>query len=255
MIGALFIVSLLVSVSATQQSNVCPTAASLDAMLNLGSIYIGELHGTEQAPSVVKCLVGRAVERRIEPLVVSLELPETSRKGSDLFWHGQDGRSSEAMWQLVSYLLPLEAEGKIQLHFQEGNGSRHSDFDATTGAALHDMALHERVIAYGGNYHALRDAPDGVPASMEPAGVVVGKSMKHVLISSVSGGDAWICMGQKACGPQSIPGSKLSDASVGKLMDGSTLGYDRVFFVGHYTYSPPHLGAVIRRDVDHRGDH
>lgn len=243
--SALLLVGLLFVNNGNLPKMDCPNAASLDAILNLGSIYIGELHGTQEVPTLVHCLVKRAVERHITPLTVSLELPEEARKGTSEFWAGVDGRSSESMWQLVKYLLPLEASGKLHLNFQEGNGSRSADFDSITGATLRRISARGRLIAYGGNYHALRDAPVGIPSSMKPAGTLVGASVKHVLISSKFGGKAWACLNERPCGPVSIPPSTMSGAEAWTLRDGSQFGYDRAYFVDHYTYSPPHLSQPL----------
>jgi hypothetical protein len=225
-------------------TTMCPSDTSLDSILDLGSVYVGEMHGTAQSPGLVRCLVKRATQRYSSPFTVSLELPDTSRNGQSEFWTGTDGRSSEAMWNLVQFLLPLEAEGKIHLHFQEGSGPRGPDFEQHVGEALRDIASHEKLIAYGGNLHAMRDAPEGLSHKIVPAGTFTGPAVKHVLISTVEGGRAWVCTTGRPCGPLDVPKSKNAGAKAWTLMDGNSLGYDRVYYVDRYNYSQPHLTAA-----------
>ncbi|WP_266157870.1 hypothetical protein [Dyella silvatica] len=156
------------------------------------------------------------------------------------------------MWRLVQFLLPLEAEGKIHLHFQYGSAPSVADFEQHTGEALRDIASHERLIAYGGNFHAMRDAPQGLPQKMVPAGTFAGPAIKHVLIGSIAGGSAWVCTSERSCGPSDAPASKNPDAKAWTLKDGNSFGYDRVYFVDQYNYSPPHLAAAAatKSDID-----
>lgn len=228
----------------------CPSDTSLDSILDIGSVYVGELHGTAQSPTLIRCLVKRATQRYSSPFTVSLKLPDSSRNGQAKFWAGTDGRSSESMWNLVQFLLPLEAAGKIHLHFQYGSGQRGSDFEQHLGEALRDIASHGRLIAYGGNFHAMRDAPEGFSHNMAPAGTFTGQGIKHVLISSVEGGSAWACAGPRVCGPLDVPKSKSADAKAWALLDGNSLGYDRIYFVDKYNYSPPHLVAASATKSD-----
>jgi hypothetical protein len=221
----------------------CPPHQALDPLLDLGSLYIGEVHGTAETPQLVECIIERAVRTK-KNVIVSLELPSSAQSPNAPFWSKKDGRASQAMWVLLRSLLAMQHDGKLAVKFQEGpNDSRTSHFDKKVGAQLRDLSEHGYLIAYGGNFHAMRTTAhvaDKASPVLATAADFVGKNVHLVRIEAVRGGSAWMCLAQKPCGPEPVPPSPVPEAAAGHVVDGGAYGYDKVYFVDQYSASAPH---------------
>lgn len=167
----------------------CPADAVLDRLLSHGDMFIGEVHGTVESPKLIRCLVERALPRAKEPVIVSLELPGMARDRGSLHWRAvRDGRSSEAMWSLLEFLVEKEHQGSIRLHFQRGNPAPSDvDLDEYSGLALKELVKEGLVIAFAGNFHSSRETPAWNPG-VKPAGTYVGSDIAHIRIEAVEAG-------------------------------------------------------------------
>jgi hypothetical protein len=226
----------------------CPAHDSLDRLLNLGDLYLGEIHGTVEAPALLHCLVERALVRTNEDITVSLELPEKARDRNNAFWRGVDGRSSQAMWSLVAYLEAQEAKGRLKLHFQITSPPFvGADFDRRTGQVLAQLARDSLLIALSGNAHNRRE-PFPFNPNGTTAGMFVGRDVKTVDVEAIEGGAASVCLvpDPKSCGVKSIPKTPIEDAQAGSLLKVAGLGYDYAFFVSKFAPSPPSISGGVQ---------
>jgi hypothetical protein len=228
--------------STTVGAVACPAKASLARLTALGSVYIGELHGTNESPRLLQCLVDHEVAAGIHPLTVSLELQPFARNTKSLVWSGQDGRSSKAMADVVDHFENLEKSGKISLNFQLPDYPVPERVDEEIGTELRELASKGRVIAYGGNFHAQRRQVMLPGVSTRPAGSYMGEAIKNVLIDSTGPGEAWGC--STSCGVYKTR-SFVAGGKTGTLIDGKQFGYDYVYFVSPYTSSAPKFPPVV----------
>jgi hypothetical protein len=216
----------------------CPGDASLRSLAALGSVYIGEVHGTEQAPALVGCLADYFVATKAPPFTVSLELPPSARDLKDPVWSGTDGRTSRAMAALVGHLLALEKEKKLSIDFQIKPGLDYRNFDRDNGMALRDLAAGGRVIALSGNMHAQRRQAFLSDNTIRPAGSFTGSRVVNVMLDADGNGSAWNCM--EACGIHPV-NSFLAGPRKGELRRDNKYGYDFVYVLDAYTPSLPFL--------------
>ncbi len=215
-------------------------AEPLITLLDAGKdLYLGEIHGTEQAPALVACLAQHAMRGHLsEKLIVSLELPENARDLNDAFWHQtRDGRSSWAMWNLVRQLLQHQKAGRLEIQWQDGrNEFPNGDRDRFIGESLLESSKRGLLIALSGNLHSSK-APMPFAPETQPAGMYVGPSAVHVFIDSVSAGSAWYC--SSTCGSHGVKGAVIAGAAPGAIVDGSDVNHDLIFFVSEFTASSP----------------
>ncbi len=222
----------------------CPTVQLMDSMISKGSVYVGEIHGTDEAPEFVACLLDRALEVR-DPVVLSLELPARAEDRNSDFWAGEDGRSSHAMRRLLDHALVIKGEGRLSIHYQEDRAGDIRQLDARIGESLAGLSKSNTVIALSGNIHAMKYIPERMGLSKAlplPAGSYLGENFTHVRLGAEGGGSVWGCMNGD-CGRHDVPGSK-SGHRAGAIIDGHDFGYDFIYFVKKYTASPPYADGV-----------
>ncbi|WP_147446562.1 ChaN family lipoprotein [Corallococcus sp. CA047B] len=245
-----------------------PAIPGMEAVLKPAAfVVLGEIHGTQEAPAFAARLACHAASSG-QPVRLALELPvaeqarleawfaktdATAQQLTDSdFWRRevQDGRSSEAMKQLLEQVrdwrhagLPLQV-----VAFDAGGKER----DATMAEQLRQArseARQDTFIVLVGNLHARRDVGAPWNPSLE--------FMTHRLLVSEPGlvsldvartaGSAWVCRGMTAdtCGQQALRGVGTAQP-VGVVLQKSVDdpdGYDGTWSVGAMSASPPALGA------------
>lgn len=215
----------------------CPSKRKLQPLISLGSVYLGEVHGTNEIPQLVGCLVDATIASGIRPLTVSLELPDFARDTKTLTWSGPDGRTSKAMAKLVEHLEALESAHQIILDFQvTGYESSDDAMNRSVGTHLRDLASKSRVIALGGSFHSQRKNVLQPSLHVAPAGSYVGSDIKTVFVDSTGNGHAWFC--SKSCG-EHADSSAAPGGYVGQLEDGASVGHDYIYKLGPFTASSP----------------
>jgi hypothetical protein len=239
MTTSVFLAAILAAMAPTKLPADCGAASLIRLIDARKDVYLGEIHGTEQAPALVACLAQHAMRGQLsEKLIVSLELPENARDLNGAFWHQtSDGRSSWAMWNLVRQLLQHEKEGQVEIRWQDGrNEFPNNDRERYIGESLLESSKRGLLIALSGNLHSSK-APMPFAPGVRPAGMYVGSSAVHVFIDSVSGGSAWYC--SQTCGTQNVNGTVIAGAAPGAIVDGLDVNHDFIFFVSEFTASPP----------------
>lgn len=227
--------------ASVQEMYHCPH--ELKSIVSGSSLYIGELHGTNETPKLVECIVLEALSSRSDPITVSLELPEIARDPHSDFWCGQDGRSSHAMWLLVKSLIELEMLNKVKLHFQYGAyGNPVADEDRL--ATFESIAKDGFLVAYTGNFHSRKALVREISQRSSNQEFRHGE-LVHVSVESIAEGEAWVC-GETGCGLVKVPDTSISNAKTYGLVDGSIHEHDFIFFVPRFTASPPQGGNICK---------
>ncbi|RYZ36267.1 MAG: hypothetical protein EOO71_32400 [Myxococcaceae bacterium] len=245
-----------------------PAIPGMEAVLKPGAfVVLGEMHGTQEAPLFASRLACHAAKAG-QTVRLALELPVEEQARLDVwlakedgaswdftdsaFWRRevQDGRSSEAMKQLLERArdwrhagLPLRV-----VAFDTGGKER----DTTMAEHLRQArseAPRDTFIVLVGNLHARRDVGAPWNKSLE--------FMTHRLLATepglvsldlaYPGGSAWICRGMTAdtCGEKPLRGTSVDrppGISLQKDADDPD-GYDGTYSVGTLSASPPALGA------------
>lgn len=232
------LLSLLAGVS---QAGTCPDTAAFRNLVAAENLYVGEIHGTVEAPAFVRCLVEAKIQASGKPLVVSLEMPPEAAREDALFWkHGTDGRASQAMWALHAFLLERQQKGQLILHYHAGFSQRdQSQYEQSVASALKDIMSRSRLLAYAGHFHSRKQALPLLPELL-PSGALLGEEITRVTLEWLEAGSAWFCSGEPVvCEASPLPARNESVGGAGVLKDGATYGHDLAYFFSKFTASPP----------------
>ncbi|MGA0544467.1 hypothetical protein ACO2Q1_04275 [Brevundimonas sp. VNH65] len=229
-------------------------------------IVVGEIHGTAEAPAAIGEMACVAVQN--EPVIVALELEDTLQPTLDAFLAApdamsaravltgssllnrkyQDGRSSQAMLNLIERLRRLKTEGfDVSIHaFQpqslpRGETLDQSWYELNMAFAL-AQARHQRpdarVMALMGNFHARKTPFHVFPAGGVPAAGHLPAGETFSLTIAQQGGSAWTC-GDTECGAGPVL-ERYDPEARGVIFKPSEDGaYDGVLALGVWSASPP----------------
>ncbi len=183
-------------------------------------LWFGEMHGTWEAPR----FVGNVLSALDGPLQLGLEMPPAAITSlDDAWWTFHDGRSSEAMAELIEHARAL---GVVLVGYDadtntDGNGDRDRAMAAAVLAARDANAI---FVGLSGNIHS-RKKPfeDITPCVMHlvDAGLAV---TTYSLVAT--GGALWACMPE--CGLHTMPAGGDDDGA-----------HDGIVMVGESTASYP----------------
>jgi hypothetical protein len=229
-------------------------------------VILGEIHGTEEIPRFVARLACDAAIWR-KPIRVGLELPVAEQPALDAFlasdggadaraallttdfWHRelQDGRSSDAMLELLESLRRLRAAVSV-FAFDVGKPEGFTSRDLAMAQRVRDerqvAAAEEILIIHTGNVHARLQKGAPWDAQFEPMTWDLHKTFPDLVSLDVShaGGTAWVCTGATAadCGPRNLTGSGSVDGDGIELFAQPDNFHGR-YQVGKITASPPAL--------------
>lgn len=191
----LFLILLLAAVPARALDYSLDTAARdvMEHFPDSGILWLGELHGTREAPALALAIAQRAAAEA--PLRVALEIDSREQARIDAwldcagsnadreallsgaFWNlppsKSDGRRSAAMFDLLDGLRRLHADGRaLEVTAFDERPVRDGDSHAVLAEALralHAQRPHVRMLVLTGNYHAKLATPshlrghDGAP--------------------------------------------------------------------------------------------
>ncbi|QWT19185.1 hypothetical protein KPL74_15710 [Bacillus sp. NP157] len=225
----------------------CPDPKTLDAIAKMGSVYIGEMHGTNETPAFVRCVVEHDIAKGMHP-TVALEQLSPAR---DLHWPGwsqPDGRASKAMAGLIGWLDGQEKAGKLTIAWLLDRATNdlpasQDKRDQYMGEDLAPLVARGLVIAYTGSAHAQKSQHMG--ADVKPSGAYVADTMRHIMVAPAHDGTTWACLGP--CGVHPLHG--VASLEPGKLLavDASRpdqwQGYDYIYAVPSFSASLPQLDA------------
>lgn len=263
---------------ARAQRFACSPIPGSQTLLTSGAILLlGEIYGTEQAPApqTVNQLVCLALEHGLN-VTVGLELPQEDQSRIDAifdrpheaealdtllagdFWQRnyQDGRTSQAMLELIASLARSQRHGQrvrgIAIDEPSALGGRDGSMAQRVRNAV-SRAPNDVFIILTGNLHNRLTIGTRFNPKLEP----MGFRLKRLLPPSAkliplrfthSGGSAWICTGSESadCGARELKGQPAPDASLGIELS-ETIQDDTAFsgrlHVGRITASPPARNA------------
>ena len=216
----------------------CPKQSDLDEILKLGNIYIGEIHGTEEAPEFYKCLITRAIEVSKQRVIVSLELGADAVSLNSDFWQREnpvaDGRSSMAMFKFVTFILDRVYIADINVNLMYRN--RAEEYSPELYAKeLNALSKKGLVIAISGNAHASKVRFPFLSESYKPEGQFVASNFTHISLESIKGGTFWGCI--EKCGIQNMP---PNDGAIdNSLVRSEEPYYDYIYYLEKFTASLP----------------
>jgi hypothetical protein len=225
-------------------------------------IFVGEVHGTAETPRLAGDLACHAL-RADKPVLLALELPasdnallekllETGETGPLLaspFWsrEEQDGRSSQAMLELLQRAHALRAAGKpievVGFEVERTAGTMPAERDrAMAEQLLGAMQAHpgSLVVALAGNVHGRRTL--GVPWDpiYQPMAAYLGERVVS-LLAWAQHGSAWNCQSD-GCSAHSFGDTSAAPiAPAIRLLPEPQDGYDARVELGRFTASPPAL--------------
>lgn len=245
-----------------------------------GVLLLGELHGTQEVPRFVAQGACQTASNGT-PVTVGLELPVENQQrvatfirstGSEdawlklmeaPFWRNpyQDGRSSEAMANLLEQLRQLRAQGldvEVFAFDHPGlKGQKHEDAMAATVLSQVRQTPGRFFLVVSGNVHPR--TTQGVPwdASYRPMGLLLSRQLENVvaLDMAYNSGSAWLCAVEGAkqeleCGVRPTRGKDNGDRFfVHRFDKPNEAGYHGIFYVGPVTASLP----AVRRGLGRPG--
>jgi hypothetical protein len=227
----------------------------------LRPLLIGEIHGTRETPALLASMLRQGSGR---PWLLGLEIPRQEQERIDAFLRSdggararatltggafwvreqQDGRSSEAMLQLIDAVRALRHSGR-DIHVvcfddvAEDGDAR--DRDARMAQALRTALAterHRRAVALMGNYHARigRGAPWN--AQQEFLGWHLRDLSPQSVDVGAPTGSSWVCnpdCGVYRFGADRAPG----DGALRMAAQADEKGYVGTLTLPHFTASPP----------------
>lgn len=203
-----------------------PSLADSDALV------FGELHGTKESPAVFKRMVCASLA--LEPSVlIGLELPESAIDavrelkgapeplrvlGDSEFWSkAHDGRTSVAMFELVEWLVSLEATGRVGLAGYDLRVTGSEPFGTMAGLYLRQALAEDgqgtqKFLVLTGRGHS--DFQGGTHSVSED---LASNGMRTLSVDLLAdGGTSWVCRAGScgisdasfsACEPGTLPGT------------------------------------------------
>lgn len=250
-----------------------PEIAGADGVIAPGAIVmLGEMHGSREIPGFTGNLACRAALAG-HTVIVGLEIPRVEQAAIDRFlasngsprdrealvrgphWQRteQDGRSSQAMVDLIERVRTLRQQGLAAevLAFDNEKYGAWNDRDAGMAQTILERAAAAPasfVVTLTGNLHN-RITP-GLPwdQSLVPMGVHVKAGHARTLSLDVryEGGTIWSCEPERGCGAHAL--ETKDQPYDGRAIDTSEAarrpGNDGVFFVGTLSASPPAIAPA-----------
>lgn len=226
---------------------------------NLRFVILGEIHGTVEAPKVFGEVVCAASQERA--VTVSLEFPVQMQADLDAYMSGPgddeakrsllsnpfwsvrlaDGRSSQAMLNLLERLRRLRADGRdLQVRATRagaGRGFRQDYTELLIAAEWVRAASDSRlVVALVGRAHAGK-APN---ERFRPAASFLPSDESLSFEMEAAGGQFWGCRSE--CGVQPYSGSEPGPAGI--HLGAKEGGFDGGFSAPTLTASPPAVQAM-----------
>ena len=238
-------------------------------------ILVGEMHGTREVPALVADLAERwskpREENGVKPaLVVALEYPRSEAADLNAYFHSdggpeakkrlldsplwsrsyQDGRSSEAMFDLIEGVRALAHNGrKVKLAPFDQN-AKQAKLDASRDKSMaHNLRAivkanpSARVLALTGNYHARKSVGAPWNAKHRFMGNYLKDLAPYSIDVSAMRGSYWGCFGQSAA---DCKVERFGDASAATQPEGiyadeaaAASGYDQTLMLNLFVVSLP----------------
>lgn len=259
----------------TDSAAPCIAQSSIPAPIQKAQVvFLGELHGTNEGPAFVGSLACGLVDGNAR-VIIALEMPADEQTFLDApqetatdiakrsFWAGakiedklmHDGRSSEAVFNLINRIKKMRATGKaVQLAAidvgtpQNGAQSTRNEAMAANIKNVMLKAPNAKIIVFLGRMHArkaARQLDKSVASYLDP-------SIRISLTMAYESGSAWNCKSSSqgyGCDVNSVS-SALPSALPGRhqpFVIAPSTEFDGYFYVGPISASPPAISASQRQ--------
>lgn len=239
----------------------CALVPGFDSVNTAGQIVLlGEMHGTQEAPAFLQDLVCQALQSELS-ITVFLELPQGEQTAVDEFLQSdgsveakrtflktntwardfQDGRNSQAMFELIDYLRSLRAKkANVKLQFMDEPDVPDRDQVMAAHILQNVEEQPDRFyVALMGNIHNQIAAGSGRIGSL-----LLESSISDRVLSlnmHYGTGTAWVCLAE-GCGVFELSGS--DGETRGIVID--SYGGSRSYH-GHYGVGPIHASLPARQ--------
>ncbi|WAC58972.1 hypothetical protein [Brevundimonas sp. SL130] len=270
----LTVLAAFVMSTATVEEPVCAPPSGVEQLWgseNTRFIFIGERHGTVEAPGAFGEIVCEAA--RTQPITVALELPSFLQADLDTylasdgggearaallannFWtRVKDGRGSIAMISMIERVRALKAAGQDVAFaaFQPSRPNRPNGF----GQGYYEIEMAEAlsraaqdrpdslVLVLVGALHAAKSRLSSLDNSLAAAGHLPPSEVMSVNVA-LQGGEAWDCTQapdgglEPVCGPNSEI-TRIDSSKRGVSIElGGDSAFDGMLALGRSTASPP----------------
>jgi hypothetical protein len=251
LLSFVLIMSLLASCSKVEHGQVCGGhPADLAGLSRI--IVFGEVHGTEEAPSFVASSVCELAKRHA--VLVGIEHPSSEQETLNQFmaanspgagrailaasgyWirDGQDGKTSEAMLEMLDRLRDLRSDGAdINV---VAVGPAGSDVAGEIRKNINALAASSdaRIVVLLGNAHTRKAGATGLDGQ---SAAMFNEPYKAIAFAH-TGGSTWACA--PTCEVQTLGKSKPQTEAVGELfLDTALTRFDGSVNLGAVHASPP----------------
>jgi hypothetical protein len=253
---------LATAATATADENTCTPVVEVDTVLRPGMVLLlGEIHGTNEGPAAVTNIACAALEHDLD-VTVGLEIPQSENERIERylrsagtpwdhaqllagdFWQrdNQDGRSSQAMLDLIEALRALRDEtDRVEVVVIDNPvAAQGRDRFMAQWLKLAIMDDPQRLfITLTGNMHnGLKPFDD----ERAPMGHYLSQLLPRTEIVSLeithSGGTAWVCTPQE-CGIVRLRGDPSFEPGIERFAHVDQQGYSGRIHVGAVEASPP----------------
>lgn len=245
------------SVPSGNQALSCQPIWGLDTLLNPGQVVLlGEIHGTVEGPGYVGKMACVGVQKGLK-VSVGLELPQTDKAAIHTylqsdgekadkqrvltlpFWAKdyQDGRSSQAMFDLLESLRNLKAQNhQVEVFLIDEPGAADRDFTMAQNviaAAQKDPSRFFLILT--GNYHNI------ITPNAGKMGRYVLEALGREKVTSLNqtyrGGTAWVDIAGQGFGPAAFLGDGME--GVGIVLNEGLGDYHGTFEMDSIHHSRP----------------
>lgn len=258
-------------IRAVEEASVRPTEIPFDKaeeipdaayglIANARVVWLGEMHGTNEAPLLFLGLV-RLVARHETPPVVALEIPfrdqaaiddymktgdETILKSRTFFsWKAKDGRSSYAMAKLLLALRTERIERIVCFDPAPAieSGQDRDEKMATRLAQCAGQYPKAKIVVLSGGVHSSVTKGPSWDPSYRPAAFELSKTIGPVATFNLryEHGTIWAIIGSDSGGVHEVRGLRWSGSPQHYISLGSTPtgGHKGIIFSRTLTASPP----------------
>lgn len=233
--------------SASQSSRQDETDPHRIGHISAGEVLVvGEVHGSKETPVAFVQLVDQMLTRA-KVVSVGLEMPpsaggagcEVGNAALGSFWtrKSQDGRSSQAMREMVCQLKKRVAKGKVRLIYLDNDRRRISDEMVRRVTTEAGSKSNPTAILIG-NFHA-RNTPNSFVGQLRGAGLRVTS-----VTTSSPDATTWNCT-RDGCAARPMQMNFCADTAMGRFLLTKAppkSQWDGCMVIPRLTSSPPALG-------------
>ncbi len=242
----------------------CTPIWGLDTLLHPGQvILLGEIHGTVEGPGYIGKMACVGVQKGLA-VSIGLELPQTDQAVIDAylqsegavtdkqkvlslpFWSKdyQDGRSSQAMFDLLESLRSLKAQNhQVEVFLIDEAGAADRDYAMAQNVIAETQEKPSRFfLILTGNYHNIITPTAGKMGSYVLE--ALGREKVTSLNQTYRGGTAWVDIAGQGFGPAAFLGDGME--GVGIVLNEGLGDYHGTFEMDSIHYSRPAKEALGR---------